>query len=214
MIGIEPTFPSTGFGYIERGNVIDEDNSIYAVKSFKEKPDLELAKKYLATGRYLWNCGYFVGSVDIFINEMKRSAPDLYQTYAPCPKLKSIAAKSITKNTLALSDQVIDKALIEKTKDLAVVSASFDWMDVGSFKDLYGVVEQDENGNYFKGDNLYALEVENSYIRNEEDKPIAIIGLDNLVVVNTANGILISRRDVSQRTGEVAKDLQKEESRK
>ena len=82
-------------------------------------------------------------------------------------------------------------------------------MDVGSFKDLHDVVPQDESNNYFCGNNIHAIDVENVYIRNEEDsKPIAVIGLDNVVVVNTPNGILVSRKDVSHRTGEVAKKLQ------
>jgi mannose-1-phosphate guanylyltransferase/mannose-1-phosphate guanylyltransferase/mannose-6-phosphate isomerase len=105
---------------------------------------------------------------------------------------------------------VIDIALIEKAQSLAVVAASFDWMDVGSFKDLHDAVEKDERGNYTRGEAIHAMDVENVYIRNEESKPIAVIGLDNIVVVNTPDGILISRKDVSHRTGEVAKKLQAE----
>src|SRR5680860_450790 len=82
-------------------------------------------------------------------------------------------------------------ALIEKAKSLAVVAASFDWMDIGSFKDLHDVVPQDEKGNYFYGENIHTIDVENVFVRNEEsDKPIAVIGLDNVVVVNTPDGIL------------------------
>jgi mannose-1-phosphate guanylyltransferase len=81
-------------------------------------------------------------------------------------------------------------------------------MDVGSFKDLHDAVEKDEKSNYLHGDNIHTLDVENVYVRNEEDKPIAVIGLDNIVVVNTPDGILISRKDISHRTGEVAKKLQ------
>ena len=98
--------------------------------------------------------------------------------------------------------------MIEKARSLAVVSASFDWMDIGSFKDLHDVVPQDEQGNYFNGKNIHTIDVENVYIRNEEDKPIAVIGLDNIVVVNTPDGVLVSRKDVSHRTGEIAKKLQ------
>jgi mannose-1-phosphate guanylyltransferase len=75
---------------------------------------------------------------------------------------------------------------------------------------LHDAVEKDEQGNYSRGDNIHALDVENVYVRNEEDKPIAVIGLDNIVVVNTPDGILIARKDVSHRTGEVAKKLQAE----
>jgi mannose-1-phosphate guanylyltransferase len=85
-------------------------------------------------------------------------------------------------------------------------------MDIGNFKDLHDVVEKDAEDNYVSGDNIHAIDVANVYIRNEEvGKPIAVIGLDNIVVVNTPNGILIARKDVSHRTGEVAKKLQTEE---
>ena len=210
LIGIEPTFPSTGFGYIKRDGVINEDAGVFEVESFKEKPDYETAKKYVESGDYLWNCGYFVGSVDTFLAEMRLSAPDLMDSFEKLSVINGIYSDEYKETYLSFENQVIDIALIEKSKSLAVVSASFDWMDVGSFKDLHDVVPQDKKGNYTSGDNIHTIDVANVYIRNEEeDKPIAVIGLDNVVVVNTPDGILISRKDVSQRTGEVAKKLQK-----
>ena len=209
LIGIEPTFASTGFGYIERDGVIDADMGVYNVESFKEKPDYETAQQYVESGRYLWNCGYFVGSVNTFLNEMQRSAPELQASFDRLAAVAEVGSAEYNQAYLALDNQVIDIALIEKAKSLAVVSASFDWMDVGSFKDLHDVVPQDEHGNYFGGDNIYPIDVENVYVRNEENKPIAVIGLDNIVVVNTPDGILVARKDVSHRTGEVAKQLQK-----
>ena len=209
LIGIEPTFPSTGFGYIERDGLIDDVENVYNVDSFKEKPDYDLAKSYVEAGNYLWNCGYFVGSLNVFLSEMRLSAPELYEHYSALAGIETHSSKAYDEAYLALDNQVIDVALIEKAKSLSVVSASFDWMDVGSFKDLHSVVPLDEMSNYVAGENVHAIDVENCYIRNEEDnKPIAVIGLDNIVVVNTPNGILVSRKDVSHRTGEVAKKLQ------
>jgi len=208
LIGIEPTFPSTGFGYIQRDGVINASKGVYNVESFKEKPDYETAVKYLATGDYLWNCGYFVGSVSTFLNEMRLSAPDLYKNYEILAGIKTVGTKTYDEAYLAFDSQVIDIALIEKAKSLAVVSASFDWMDIGSFKDLHDVVPQDEYGNYLYGENIHTIDATNVYIRNEEDKPVAVIGLDNVVVVNTPDGILISRKDVSHKAGDVAKKLQ------
>lgn len=208
LIGIEPTFAATGFGYIERDGEIDADAGVYGVESFKEKPDYETAQRYVASGNYLWNCGYFVGSIDTFLEEMKESAPDLMGSYNKLASVADVNSNEYHSAYLNLDNQVIDIALIEKARGLAVVSASFDWMDVGSFKDLHDAVETDETGNYFKGEGINPIDVENVYIRNEESKPIAVIGLDNIVVVNTPAGILISRKDVSHRTGEVAKKLQ------
>lgn len=208
LIGIEPTFPATGFGYIERDGVIDGDRGVYNVQSFKEKPDYDTAQGYVQSGNYLWNCGYFVGSVNTFLSEMQRSAPELEQSFETLAAIETPQSDEYKQAYLALDNQVIDIALIEKAQSLAVISASFDWMDVGSFKDLHDAVRKDKTGNYFKGENIYPIDVENVYIRNEESKPIAVIGLDNVVVVNTPDGILVARKDVSHRTGEVAKKLQ------
>jgi mannose-1-phosphate guanylyltransferase/mannose-6-phosphate isomerase len=208
LIGIEPTFPSTSFGYIKRDGVIDVDSGVFKVESFKEKPDYETALGYLGSGKYLWNCGYFVGSFNTFRDEMKRSAPALYEDFESLAAFKKVGTKRYREKYLAFDNQVIDIALIEKAKSLAVVSADFDWMDVGSFKDLHDAVPQDENGNYFSGENIHVIEVSNVYVRNEESKPIAVIGLDNVVVVNTPDGILVSRKDVSPRVGEIAKKIQ------
>ncbi len=208
LIGIEPTFPSMGFGYIKRDGVISASGGVFDVESFKEKPDYETAKKYMESGNYLWNCGYFVGSVNTFLDEMKLNAPNLQKDFESLSSISKVGSKKYNDAYLELDNQVIDIALIEKSKSLAVVAASFDWMDVGSFKDLHDVVPQNESGNYFSGDNIHAIDVENVFVRNEEDdKPVAVIGLDNIVVVNTPDGILISRKDVSHRTGEVAKKL-------
>ena len=206
LIGIKPTFPATGFGYIERDGVIDADSGVYDVESFKEKPDYETAQRYVQSGNYLWNCGYFVGSVNTFLNEMEGSAPDLKRSFDVLAK-EIPGTEAYNAAYLSFDNQVIDVGLIEKAKKLAVVSANFDWMDVGSFKDLHDVVSQDEQGNYFRGKGINPIDVENVYVRNEEAKPIAVIGLDNVVVVNTPNGLLVARKDVSYRTGEVAKKL-------
>lgn len=209
LIGIKPTSPATGFGYIKRDDRFDIDSGVFRVESFKEKPDYETALTYVESGKYLWNCGYFVGSVDTFINEMQRSAPDLYKNFKILSQINQTGTDKYHKTYLEFDNQVIDIALIEKAQELSVVSASFDWMDIGSFKDLHDVVSQDKAGNYFGGENIHTIEVENIYVRNEENsKPIAVIGLDNIIVVNTPDGILVSRKDVSHRTGEVAKKLQ------
>jgi mannose-1-phosphate guanylyltransferase/mannose-6-phosphate isomerase len=209
LIGIEPTYPSTSFGYIERDGQIGDMQDVYNIQSFKEKPDYDTAQEYMNSGHYLWNCGYFIGSVNTFRSEIRRSSPDLMGSVN---KLADISYPSDQCNSvyLSLDSYIIDYSLSEKSDNLAVVAASFDWMDIGSFKDLHDVVEKDENGNYIEGEGVHAIDVENVYIRNEESKPIAVIGLDNVVVVNTPDGILVSRKDSSHRTGEVAKKLQSE----
>ena len=207
LIGVEPTSPSTAFGYIERDRQIGDMKNVYSIKSFKEKPDYDTAEHYLKSGNYFWNCGYFVGSVSTFWNEIRLSSPELQNSINQLG-LSAYPSQEYNKIYLSLENQIIDYALSEKSNNLAVVAANFDWMDIGSFKDLHNAVDKDEDNNYLKGEAIHAIEVKNVYIRNEESKPIAVIGLDNIVVVNTPDGILVARRDVSHRTGEVAKKLQ------
>ncbi|HMH31281.1 MAG TPA: sugar phosphate nucleotidyltransferase [Methylomirabilota bacterium] len=203
LVGVEPDHAATGFGYIEKDDLFDEANFVYGVKSFKEKPSAEVAQKYLTSGKYLWNCGYFVGSVNTFKQKMKEFAPDLMANYE---KLEKASPESYQETYLSLESDAIDYALIEKVKDLLVVPASFDWMDLGSFGDLHKAVGSDENGNHFTG-NVDTEMVNNTYVYNAEDKPVAVIGLDNVAVVNTPQGLLITRKDLAQQVGVVSKRI-------
>lgn len=206
LVGIEPTYPATGFGYIERGAETSQE-SVYEVKSFKEKPDFDTARKYMHAGNYLWNCGCFVGSVNTFLQTMKSSAPVLLKRYEALMGLDD-GTKEYVDTYHSFESDSIDYALIEKAKKLIVTPATFDWMDVGNFKDLHDVNEQDEVGNYIYGDKVHMIEVENAYVRNEEEKDIAIIGLDNVVVVNTPDGVLVARKDLAPKVGDIAKKIQ------
>jgi mannose-1-phosphate guanylyltransferase len=203
LIGVEPDHPATGFGYIQKDGILDEELFVYNVDSFKEKPDFETAKTYLKSGQYLWNCGYFVGSVNTFKNKMEAYAPELLQNYN---QLSEASDEQYEDAYLALTNDAIDYALIEKVKDLLVVPAGFDWIDLGSFADISKVVNGSENGNYTKG-YVETEEVNNSYIENQEDKPVAVIGLDNCVVINTPHGILVARKDLSQKVGDISKRI-------
>jgi len=198
LIGIEPTFPATGFGYIERdGEVPDSD--AFIIESFKEKPDFETAQGYLNAGNYLWNCGYFVGSVDTFMSEIRRVSPKLVESFDKLSGVSDMHDPLYNEAYLSFPDLVIDYELAEKSNNLAVVPATFDWMDIGSFKDLHEANQSNEQGNFFKGPAIYDDELENVYIQNDEEKPVVVIGLDNIVVINSPNGILVARKDLSQK---------------
>lgn len=205
LVGVEPTYPATGLGYIQKEKLLDEQDFIFTVHSFKEKPDRETAKAYLASGSYLWNCSYFIGSLNTFKRAMEAAAPKLLAGYE---QLTANSDEKYTQTYLGLENISIDYALIEKVKDLLVVPASFDWMDLGSFGDLHKAIGGDEQGNHVSG-RVEIEEVTNTYIHNQEDKPVAVIGLDNVVVVNTPQGLLVARKDLSQKVGEVSKRFQK-----
>jgi len=211
LIGIEPTFPSIGFGYIERDSEV-EGSSAYRIESFKEKPDFETAQSYLNAGNYLWNCGYFVGSVNTFMSEIRRVAPNLENSFNKLSEVSDILDSSYNETYLSFEDLVIDYELAEKSDNLAVVPANFDWMDIGSFKDLHDANQSNEKGNFFKGSAIYDDEVENIYVQNDEEKPVVVIGLDNIVVINTPNGILVARKDLSQRVKEAVARIKEDQA--
>lgn len=207
LIGIEPTYAATGFGYIERESILDAERGVSLVHSFKEKPDYDTAQAYLESGNYVWNAGYFVGSVNTFLEEVSSSAPELQVSYEKLSAINDYGSEAYNQVYLSLDNQVIDIALIEKARGLSVVAASFDWVDVGSFKDLHDTVAQNEAGNHLHGNAIHTIDIENTYVRNETDTPVAVIGLDNVIVVNTPDGILVARKDMSPRVGEIAKKM-------
>jgi mannose-1-phosphate guanylyltransferase/mannose-6-phosphate isomerase len=203
LLGVEPTFPSTGFGYIEKGDrkSADREKDVFLVSSFKEKPERKVAEKYVREGRYLWNMGYFAAPLSVFVETMKSDAPTLHENYQ---KLSESDNKEET--YLSLADDAIDYALMEPAKNLHVVPGTFDWIDVGNFQDLHTVSVQDEEGNAKSG----RMEIEgvtNSYLRNDTDVPVAVIGLDNVAVVMTKNGLVVTNRNMAHKVGDVSKRL-------
>lgn len=207
LIGIEPTYPATVFGYIEKGEAVSELGQAFRVQRFKEKPDYQTAQEFLRSGNFLWNCGYMVATVDVYLDQFAKFAPVLKERFETLRTLEP-QTEEYTRVYQDYESDTIDYAFTEKVDQLVVIAATFDWMDVGNFTDLYDSVERDEKGNYINGDNIHQIDVEGSYIRNEESaKPVAVIGLDNIVVVNTPNGILVARKDMSPRVGEIAKQL-------
>ncbi len=205
-VGVEPTYPAA-LGYIERGEELD-DSGVYNVVSFKEKPEPKIALEYIESGRYLWNTGYYIGSVDTFLRTMQHHAPDLFTEYESLHAIEDVHSDEYKQAYLAFENTTIDVALAEKTPDLLVVPARFDWLDIGNFKDLHEANPKDEIGNHVYGEGVHVNEVENTYIRNEEQKPVAVIGLDNVVVVNTPDGILVARKDLAHKVGDIAKKIQ------
>lgn len=202
LVGIDPDNPAVGFGYIKKGKLVDDTNLVFSVGSFKEKPDYDTAKKYLRSGEYLWNTGYFVGSINCFEEALEKYSPNLFLDYQKLVNAKN--QDDFEQIYLNFDTKVIDYELIEKVPNLLVVPASFDWMDLGSYTDLHRAVESDDEGNHIQGE-VYIDSVENSFIQNHEDKPVAVVGLDNIVVINSPDGILVARKDLSKSIGNAGK---------
>lgn len=209
FMGIKPSYPSTGFGYIQMGKKIKATGKeIYELKQFVEKPDKKTAQQYMKSGKYLWNTGYLIGTIDTFERELREHAPRLWNDY------KDLQATFLARNRRKLYmdfvSEPIDTALSEHVPDGLVVQGKFDWADVGSFRDLHGVSQHDKTGNSVSGEKIELDNVKDSYVRNEADIPVAVIGLENVAVIATENGILVTNKEQAQKVGDISKKLQAE----
>lgn len=200
FIGAEPSYASTGFGYMEHGAQFDGESEVYDLVSFHEKPDHKTAKKYLSSGNYFWNMGYLVTTLNTFEREAEEVSPELWSSYQTL-----LQAKDADKAYLDLTNVAFEYVFSEKIKDALVIPGNFDWVDIGSYGDLHGISAQDEDGNHIRGQQVELDGVTNSYVRNETDTPVAVIGLDNIVVVNSPNGILVTNKNFAQKVGEISK---------
>ncbi|HVX57417.1 MAG TPA: mannose-1-phosphate guanylyltransferase [Candidatus Saccharimonadales bacterium] len=205
FVGIEPTYPTTGLGYMEKGDRLQNNfKNAFELKQFVEKPDKQTATHYFKSGNYLWNTGYLIATRSTLEREIRAKSSLLWQEYEALQ-----TSEDPSKTYLDFDTEPIDKALSEHIDDGLVVPGTFDWLDIGSFHDLHGVSEQDNASNYVHGDNIELEQVANSYVRNEQELPVAVIGLDNVAVVATKHGILVTNKTYAQKVGEVSKRLRK-----
>ncbi|MFT4704441.1 MAG: mannose-1-phosphate guanylyltransferase [Bradymonadia bacterium] len=191
-IGITPTSPATGYGYIQTGEQMASGGM--AVKRFVEKPDRETALGYLQSGEYVWNAGMFVFRASAMRGELKRQLPAMEQAIAPlCAALKSNDADALSSTFGALDRVSIDYGVMEGASDVRVVPATFGWSDVGHWDALPEVSEQDADGNVIQGD-VVALSCKNSVMLSTGGRVVAGVGLENMVVVDTEDAVLVAPR--------------------
>lgn len=203
LLGMEPSQPDSKYGYIHKGEAFDSEQFVYKINKFKEKPPYETARKYFESGEYLWNMGYFVAPYSIFRQSIVRYADSHWSDQLN--KLdRARTQKERDDIYLDFNKEPVDIALMEKLDNLLVMPGNFDWMDVGSFDDVHRVSVQDQHGNAIHGDNVHILDSEQVYVRNEGDsRPVAVVGMDNTVVINTPTGVLVMRTDQAQKVKEI-----------
>lgn len=211
-IGIQPTSPHTGYGYIERDNNILPRYSfpIYNVKKFVEKPDRKTALRYLHKGTFYWNAGYFIFKASYLLSEVNKLQPQIYQIVDKIVKNPD----SLVSEYERLPDVPIDTAIIENTSNLKVIPADLAWSDVGSWDsvaNLFGQNNLDVNGNYTDGLTIMHDTHNSTILSSNSSKLIATIGVDNLIVVETEDAILITQKGRSE---EVKKIIDKIKEKK
>jgi mannose-1-phosphate guanylyltransferase / mannose-6-phosphate isomerase len=194
--GIAPDRPETGYGYIRRGAALGGQDGSYAVAAFVEKPDRPRAESYLAAGDYFWNSGIFLFPAGLYLDELARRHPDMV---ALCRAALDKAQRDLDFLRLdkaefaTLAGESIDYAVMEHTKRAAMVPVSMGWSDVGSWDALWAMGAKDGDGNVMLGD-VVASDARNSYLRAEE-RMIAALGVEDLIIVATGDVVLVARRD-------------------
>lgn len=214
-LGIEPTFPHTGYGYIQRGDLLDGlapgDPPVYTVRRFLEKPDLATAQAFLEDGNYYWNGGIFVARAAVVLQEIARQVPALYTG------LEKIAAAARSGDPAALADTTaavwpalpnisIDHGVMEGAQAVATVPLNAGWNDVGSWDALQSVLALDESQNYVAQGEVLSIDSRQNIVY-AGDKLIALIGVDDLVVVDTGDTLLIGHKQQMQKVKEVVERL-------
>ncbi|OGC81424.1 MAG: hypothetical protein A2V81_04180 [Candidatus Abawacabacteria bacterium RBG_16_42_10] len=184
-IGITPTYPETGFGYIHKAATVlhqENDFSVNSIHRFVEKPNKEQAEKYVSSKEYLWNSGIYMWTLGQMLTWFQSFLPNIYQ-----PLSDNLHRFEEIYSTLPATS--LDYGISEKLEDIAVIpDHNLEWSDVGDFRAL---------GEHMS-DNIATLDVKNSYIRNDTSVPMKVIGVENIVIVNSPNGLLICDRDRAQ----------------
>ncbi len=203
--GIRPTTPETGFGYLQAGAPIEEGFSTTGLQAlrFVEKPDVDTARGYLADGNYFWNAGMFCFTASAFLNALAQTAPELHQGVLSCweaaqgtwdSKRRVVELPQAVFS--ALPDISVDYAVMEKAERVAIVPASFDWNDIGSWNSIAELTAPDAQGNRIQGEAV-THNVTNTYLRSET-RVIGAIGLEDIMVIDTPDAVLVAHRSQVQ----------------
>ncbi|MCA9039840.1 MAG: mannose-1-phosphate guanylyltransferase [Planctomycetaceae bacterium] len=210
LFGAKPTFPSTGFGYIERGTELDRyEPPAFNVAAFHEKPDQQTAAQYLAAGRFYWNCGIFLWRADQILAALREHQPDLYTHLERMqPTLGTEAWQASLQHEFPRMPSIsIDYAVLEKAENVCVIEAPFNWDDLGSWQALKRLLPADEKGNIIVGQ--HTGNAQNSIIYSTRpDQLIATIGLENCLIVQTDEVTLIARTDDEQTLKQLLQEIE------
>ncbi len=219
-LGIHPTFPETGYGYIQydadKVYVVEQEikgevnfEKIYKVKTFAEKPNFEVAKMFLESGDFLWNSGMFIFRTDTMMEEIKNYMPDLNESLERLSKnlMASDFPKRLENEYAKLKSISIDYGVMEKSRNVYIIRSNFEWNDVGAWDEVYKIKEKDIDGNVKQGRTV-TINTKNCLIINDQ-KITATIGVSDLLIIDTDNGLLICKRGEAQNVKEVVDFLRR-----
>ncbi|MCK5499133.1 MAG: mannose-1-phosphate guanylyltransferase/mannose-6-phosphate isomerase, partial [Gammaproteobacteria bacterium] len=212
--GIKPQHAETGYGYIQCGETIDEQHGVNKIQEFKEKPDSQLAQEYLDSGNYLWNSGIFMMKASVWCREIERLQPDIYSACLTAYEKGLIDNEfyRLDKDAFcgcrsdSIDYAVMEKITNEKETLSAVVSLDVGWSDIGAWSAVWELGAQDKDGNVIAGD-VIQQGTSNSLLKSEH-RLVAVLGCDNLVVVETADVVLVASKDKAQEVKQLISTLE------
>lgn len=216
--GIHPTFPATGYGYIQSGDEIDEANGIpiFKVKSFREKPNATTAQAYIATGKYFWNTCKFTQKVHVMLDGIKESMPDLY---ASLERISDVYGSEhyfevCREEFEKLESEPIENGVMEKVKNLAMIPANYTWSDIGSWDSLYEISPKNEGTNSVltTGGEYYGHDTEGCLIQGN-GRVIATIGVSDLVIVDTHDILMVCNKSRAQDVKKIVEQLKSQDKK-
>ncbi|WP_269226350.1 mannose-1-phosphate guanylyltransferase [Flavobacterium eburneipallidum] len=208
-LGIQPTFPNTGFGYIEYDKT--DSNSIKKVSQFREKPDYETAKSFLQSGNFLWNGGIFIWSVKSITEAFEKSQPQMNALFQKgLASYNTSAEKTFIEENYALAENIsIDYAVMESAKNVYVLPATFDWNDLGTWGSLHEKLDKDDNNNAVVNATVLLNNSSSNIISTAKDKLVIIDGLEDFIVVDKDNVLLIYPKSKEQEIKSIVSQLKK-----
>ncbi len=213
-LGITPSFPATGYGYIRQGKELGkyQGMEVYQVREFTEKPDQEQAQKMVASGEYSWNSGMFIWQTKAILEEIKRQMPNLDSKLSLIKEAWDTPEweETIRRVWPEIEPQTIDFGIMENARQVAVIPAGdLDWNDVGSWEALFDLLPADENGNIVQGSDHLSLETTGTIVHGKENpRTVVTIGVKDLIVVDTGEILLICDRSHAQDVRQVVKQLE------
>ena len=209
VVGIQPRWPETGYGYIEfpRGCAAG-DGAALAVRRFHEKPVIAKAKRYVKAGNFFWNSGMFFWRTDVLLDQLRQHLPRTATVLASLPPFGSRAFGARLEQAFPLCDNIsIDYAVLEKASGVhGIAAGDFGWNDVGSWNAVYELLERDPQGNSIALESI-VLDSHNNFV-DARGKVVALIGVRDLIVVDTPDALLVAARDRAQEVGDIVKTLE------
>ena len=209
-LGIQPSRPDTGYGYI-RYETRPVAGRVYPVAQFTEKPDLERARSFLASGDYLWNAGIFIWRASSILNAFEQHASEIFQLLGAEPEVYNTPAEQafIDREYPKTPSISVDFAIMEKAANVFVIPSDFGWSDLGTWASLHAESEKDEDGNAVQGKKVLLQEVSDSLIRVPEGKIVVIKGLDDFIVVDEGDILVIFPKSKEQEIKQVTEEVRK-----